>query len=175
MFYALILLATASRLLPHSPNVACVAAAGLFAGGYLRGWRAVAVPLVAMFASDAIGHFWQLDGQGFYSPLMMIAVYAAMVSSVWIGKTLRERRSLARLLTASLAMSTVFFVLSNAAVWATGMYAYDLAGLTKCYSSALPFFQYTVTGDLCFSGLMFGVWELGQVADLARVQRRARG
>ena len=162
MLYALVILATASRLLPHPPNFACIAATGLVAGCYLRGWRALAVPMLAMLISDVIGHVLRLDGMGFYNPLMMAAVYIAIASSVWFGRTLKVSRSLPRLVTASFAMSTMFFILSNAAVWASGFYSIDFAGMTKCYAAALPFFQYTVAGDLCFSGLVFAAVELSQ-------------
>lgn len=35
-------------------------------------------------------------------------------------------------------------------------YEPTLAGLTKCYISALPFFRYTVVGDALFSVVLFG-------------------
>jgi len=163
MLYALILIASVSRLLPHPPNFACIAAAGLFAGCYLRGWKAMAMPVAAMLLSDVIGHVFHITGMGFYNPMMMLCVYASMAASVLIGATLRRRVSVPRLLTASLAMSTVFFVATNAAVWASGMYSFDFVGLLKCYAAALPFFQFTVAGDLFFSALMFGGYELGQL------------
>jgi len=162
MLYALILVASASRLLPHPPNFACIAAAGLFAGCYLRGWRAMAVPVAAMLLSDFVGHFAGLEGMGFYSLPLMGVVYGSMAISVLIGKTLRESLSVPKVITASLATSTVFFVLTNAAVWTTGLYAFDFGGLVKCFVAAMPFFQYTVEGDLFFSGIMFGTYELSR-------------
>jgi len=159
MFYALVIVASLSRMVPHPPNVACIAAAGLFAGCYLRGWRSVAVPLAAMFIGDLAGQVFAIGGLAFYSPSLMAVVYGSIAISVWIGRGLRDHRSVPRLATASLAMSTVFFVLTNAAVFASGMYGLTLAGFAKCFAAAMPFFQYTVVGDLAFVALMFGVYE----------------
>src|SRR5512134_3643788 len=61
MVFVLIVLAAASRLLPHPPNFAPVAAIGLFAGamiGRRAGWL---VPFVALLASDLV--------LGFYHPV----------------------------------------------------------------------------------------------------------
>ncbi len=168
MFYALILLATASRLLPHPPNVACIAAAGLFAGCYLRGYRALGVPMAAMLLSDVIGHVFRLPGMGFYQPLMMVAVYGAMASSVWVGTWLRGRLSLPRLVTASLATSTLFFLASNLGFWMCGFNTYDLAGFVNCYAAAIPFFQFTAVGDLMFAGVLFGAMQWEQIAGVVR-------
>jgi len=63
---------------------------------------------------------------------MMAVVYASIAISVLIGSTLRDSRSLPRLLTVPLAMSTLFFLITNGAVWASGMYSYDLFGTVKC-------------------------------------------
>jgi hypothetical protein len=34
-----------------------------------------------------------------------------------------------------------------------------LSGLLACYTAAIPFFGYTLAGDLAFSLVLFGVWE----------------
>gem|GEM_PF-3349049 len=128
----LISLTNNSRLLPHPPNFGCIAAAGLFAGCCLRGWCAIAVPVAAMVLSDNVGDLFRLHGMGFYSPAMMAVVYASIAISVLIGSTLRDSRSLPRLLTVPLAMSTLFFLITNGAVWASGMYSYDFVGIVKC-------------------------------------------
>src|SRR5258705_6339337 len=69
MVFVLIVLAAASRLLPHPPNFAPVAAIGLFAGalsGRRVGWL---VPLVALLLSDLV--------LGFYNPIGMLWNYIA--------------------------------------------------------------------------------------------------
>lgn len=161
--FALIALAVVSRLLPHPPNFVFLGALGLFAGSHFRGVTAILIPLVALLISDTIGHFASISGMGFYNPVVMATVYAGIAASGLIGMTLRNRRSAGRVATASLACSTTFFLLSNFGVWASGMYSASLTGLVACYAAALPFFQYTLAGDLFYTGLTFGsvaAWRL---------------
>jgi hypothetical protein len=35
-----------------------------------------------------------------------------------------------------------------------------MAGLAKCYLSAIPFFRYTVTGDALFATVLFGSYAM---------------
>lgn len=154
--FALIVLAVVSRLLPHPPNFVFLGALGLFAGCHFRGIAAILVPLVALLISDTIGHFASISGMGFYDPVVMATVYAGIAASGLIGMTLRNRHSAGRVVTASLACSATFFLLSNFGVWASGMYSASFTGLVACYSAALPFFQYTLAGDLFYATLTFG-------------------
>jgi hypothetical protein len=159
MFYLLILVVAASRFLPHPPNVACVGALGLLAGCYLSGWRAYLAPLAAMLLSDVAGQLLGLRGMGFYQPITMALVYAGVLAAIPIGRILAANRRLLWLPAGSLAASSLFFVLSNLGVWLGGWYPMTGAGLVACYTNAIPFFGYTVAGDLLFSVLMFGAWE----------------
>jgi hypothetical protein len=160
MFYLLILVAAASRFLPHPPNVACVGAIGLFAGCYLSGRRAYLVPLAILLLSDVIGQFFSVAGMGFYQPITMAMVYAGAMAAVPVGRWIgRGNRLLLGVPVGSLVASTLFFVLSNLGVWFAGWYQLSLSGLVTCYVNAIPFYGYTVAGDLVFSALLFGVWE----------------
>ncbi len=158
MFYLLAFLVAASRFLPHPPNVACVGALGLFAGCYISGYRAYLLPLAAMLLSDVVGHWFGVRGLGFYSPVTMLSVYLGMAASVVIGRQLAKNDSWVRILGGSIAVSTVFFLVSNFGVWLGGWYPVSLGGLTACFVNALPFYGYTLTGDLCFCAILFGVW-----------------
>ncbi|TWU24910.1 hypothetical protein Pla52o_12070 [Novipirellula galeiformis] len=165
MFYLMILAVAASRFLPHPPNVACVAALGLFAGSYLSGRRAYLVPIAVMGLSDLVGHTLGIPGLGFYSPAAMALVYLGIAASVPIGRMLRNASGKSRLWkvpAASLAASGVFFLLSNFGLLVAGWYPMTVAGVTACYVNAIPFFGYTIAGDLCFSVVVFGAWELSQ-------------
>jgi hypothetical protein len=161
MFYVLIALVAASRFLPHPPNVACVGALGLFAGCYAPGRRAFLVPIAALFVSDAIGAWMNVPGIGFYNFTTMVMVYAAVLATVPIGRWMQQQSTHWRLPVGSLAASTAFFVLSNFGVWLGGWYAMTIGGLMSCYINAIPFFGYTLSGDLLFTLLLFGTYELG--------------
>jgi hypothetical protein len=154
--FALIALAVVSRLVPHPPKFVFMGALGLFAGCHFRGPLAILVPLGAMLISDTLGHYAGLSGMGFYNPLVMATVYAGMAASGVIGMMIRDSRSVPVLGLASLSCSTVFFLVSNFGVWASGTYPASIAGLVACYSAAMPFFQYTLAGDLVYTSITFG-------------------
>jgi len=158
----LILLAAASRLLPHPPNFAPVAAIGLFAGALLDRRAAWAVPLVALLASDLV--------LGFYHPMSMLWNYLAFAACLLLGSALLgTRRNLPRLAGASLTSAVVFFALSNFGMWASGYYPRTVAGLVECYAAALPFFRNTLASDVFYTALLFGGHAL-----LSRWVRRTR-
>jgi hypothetical protein len=163
VFVLLVALGAGARLyFQHLPNFAPVAALALFSGYYFRSWLAAAcVPLAAMAISD-----WFIGG---YDPLLMAVVYGMLAVPVTSRGLLRTRfkmtgrspagtaASVAALLTCALAMSFFFFLVTNFAWWATsGMYERSLGGLAQNYLQALPFFRFTLTGDLLFACLLFG-------------------
>jgi hypothetical protein len=147
----LILLAAASRLLPHAPNFTPVAALGLFAGATLGRRASWLVPFGALLLSDFF--------LGFYAPVSMLFNYAGFAACLLIGSgLLARRRTVARLGGAALASSVAFFVLSNFGMWANGYYPRTLAGLAACYTAALPFFRNTVVSDVLFTAVLFGAY-----------------
>ena len=162
MFYfALILVAIVSRFLPHPPNVACMGAVGLFAGCYLSGWKAWLAPITVLLASDLMGQAFNFPGVGFYRPITMLAVYAAATLAVPVGRMIGQSqggalRFAGKVFGGSLIASTLFFLLSNLGVWAGGFYSMTGEGLVACFAAAIPFYGYTLIGDLAFSGLLFG-------------------
>lgn len=155
VFAALVLLGVLGRALPHPPNFTPVAAAALFAGFFFRrGWTALAVPLLVMAVSDAL-YF------GFYDARLMLVVYAALAAPVAASLFLKNSPSPLRIGGAALLMSVAFFLSTNFAVWMySGMYAPTFAGLVACYAAALPFFKYTLAGDLFWTTAIFGSWFL---------------
>ena len=171
MFYILFLIATATRLMPHPPNLVCVGAIGLFAGCYLRGRTAWLLPIGAMLASDVIGHVLRLPGMGFYNPAVFCMVYAGIAASALIGRGLAKNRTAARIGGAAVASSIVFFLASNLGVWFAGQYPPTVAGLIACYTMALPFLTNTLIGNLLYSAVLFGTYEFSQSQWPARLTR----
>jgi hypothetical protein len=53
----------------------------------------------------------------------------------------------------------LFFLLSNFGVWLGGWYPMTGSGLVACFVNAIPFYGYTVAGDLAFTVALFGAWE----------------
>lgn len=164
----MILVAAASRLIPHPPNFTPVGAMALFGGAYFASRRAAfAVPLAALLLSD-LALAATRYGWSFFST--QPAVYVSFALIVCLGLLLRGPRSTpARAVSvgaASLAASTLFFLITNFAVWASGsmreLYDQTLAGLVKCYAAGIPYFANTVAGDLLYALLLFGGFALAE-------------
>jgi hypothetical protein len=123
-----------------------VAGISLFAGFYFRSWMiAAALPLSIMAISDC----WI----GGYAPQMMALVYAMLALPVacrgwlrrlWNAPRYTTRKPLTGLLGCSFLASCTF----------------SWSGLVECYVSALPFFRYTLAGDLFYSLVLFGGYNL---------------
>lgn len=151
----MILIAAIVRLLPHPPNFAPIAAMALFGGAYFnRKVFAFAIPLAALFLTDLF--------LGFHNT--MWAVYLSFVVIVGLGMVILKKKSVVKIILASVSASVLFFVVTNFAFWATDtLYPTTLTGLAACYTAAIPFFHNTVIGDLFFTGAMFGLFELAKV------------
>ncbi len=144
------------------PNFAPVAALALFGGYFFRSWlAALCLPLGVLAISDLSigGYDWR----------MMALVYAMLAAPVACRPLLRQCLELSRgaprsaalvsagLIGCSLGVSLLFFLTTNFGVWALfPMYPRTWAGLLECYGMAIPFFRYTVYGDLFFAVVLFG-------------------
>lgn len=149
MVVILILLAAASRLLPHPPNFTPVAALGVFGGAMLGRRAAWFVPVGALFASDLV--------LGFYLPVIMFWNYLGLLACVGLGSgLLRARRGPVRIAGGAIASSLVFFALSNFGMWASGYYPRTAAGLGRTYAMGLPFLGNTFASDVLFTAALFG-------------------
>lgn len=142
------------RLLPHWPNVSPVAAMALFGGAYFADKRlAFMVPVVALFLSDIF--------LGLHAT--MIFVYAGFALTVIIGFALKRRLTITNTVFAVLASSLAFFLLSNLGSWLTsGLYAPTMEGLMQAYIAGIPFFQNSLLGNLVYTGVIFGGYQLLQ-------------
>ena len=139
------------RLLPHAPNVAPIAAMALFGGAYLDRKFALLAPLAAMFLSDIF--------LGFHNTILF--VYGSFLISGLIGLWLRKHKNPGNIILASIFSSIIFYLVTNFGVWlAGGLYTKDATGLIQSYVMALPFFRNTILGDLFYTGLLFGGFEL---------------
>lgn len=160
MIVGLIFAAAAARLVPHPWNMTPITAVALFGAARLKNLAAAfLIPLAAMAASDLVlGVF--VYGQIFHRT--MFFVYASFLLIVGIGLALRDRITATRVLAAAIAGSLLFFLVTNFGVWLLGnSYPHTLSGLLACFAAGLPFFGGTLTGDLLYTGLLFGVYEIG--------------
>ncbi|MGB0839193.1 MAG: DUF6580 family putative transport protein [Chitinophagales bacterium] len=165
-----LLIAAIARLLPHPPNFTPIAAMALFGGAYFANKKmAFIIPLLCMLFSDfllQIG-FWLgfRSFPGFHTT--MIAVYVAFALVVGLGVLLMQQGNgklkMGNLFGMTLAGSVVFFIITNFAVWiGSGYYPQNWMGLVTCFEAAIPFFGNTLIGDLCYSVVLFGGFELAK-------------
>ena len=177
---AMVATAIAGRLLPHMPNFAPVTATALFCGAYMSKRQSLVGLAVIMLASDyLLLYIKPFGGTSFdhlYAPWQLYHsdlpfIYASFGVSAMVGWWVKSRRSSGYVVAAALFCSVQFFLISNAGVWAMGMYDRGLDGLLQSYTVALPFFRGTALGDLFYASVFFGGFEL--VTGFAQGLRRA--
>ena len=137
---SLIVLAVASRLLPHPPNFAPITGIALFAAAkFSNRYLALLLPWFCLFITDLVlGLSW-----------INIFVYAAFGMISFLGFS-RKKMHLSTVLYASI----LFFVVSNLGVWILH-YPLNLEGLVSCFTLAIPFYTNTLAGDLVYTTSLF--------------------
>jgi len=160
MLYILIIIGVASRLLPHPPNFAPIMALGLFAGAYLNKKTAFIIPVVAMLIADYF--------IGFYDVKIMLSVYACIVLGSLVGHKLKNKKSVSNIALSTLAVSVIFFVVTNFSLWFfSDFYPHTAEGLSLCFTMAIPYFQNSLLGNAVYVIFFFGSYELlGKQVDL---------
>lgn len=146
-----IFIATASRLLPHLPNFTPIAAIALFGGAAINDKRlAYLIPFVALFLSDLFLGF----------SASTLPVYLCFAFTVFLGTTMQKKSSVVKLIGSTLLSSLVFFLVTNLPFWYTALQLYptNFEGMMMSYTAALPFFGYSIAGDLFFVALLFSAF-----------------
>ena len=153
------------RVLPHPYNFTPLIAVTLLSS-YAISNRILAllVPLMGFWLSDLFMN--NIIYAGYYSKFTifnsgMIWTYGAIVLVGLMGSSFIKKISSGKVVLASLSGSTIFYIISNFGVWTLSpMYAKSAAGLIQCYSLALPFYGTSLIGDLLYSSLLFGAYQL---------------
>jgi hypothetical protein len=95
---------------------------------------------------------------------MRLAVYGSFGLICLLGRTLVKKNSAGGIILGAVTASLGFYFLTNTAVWLTGtMYPKTAAGLAQCLFMGLPFFRNTLLGDLTYTGLFFGGYQLARL------------
>lgn len=152
--FALVIFGVVTRLIPHSPNVVPITAITLFGSVYLPK-RLFFLPLVILLISDFFIGFYGTDMFYVYGSYLLIGV---------LGLWLRSHKKPLNVLGGALFSSILFFLITNFGVWAppNNLYPHNLEGLIQSYIMALPFFRNSLIGDLGYTILLFGGYELIQ-------------
>lgn len=155
VFAFLVAIGVAGRWGQPEWEVTPTAAAAIFAGLYFsRAAVAVLVPISILVISDLVLPAYD-------SVPVMIATYAVMIVPVWFGRLQRGERprrlAWSRWALFALAPATLFYVVTNFAVWAfQSNYEKSLAGLGQCYLAAVPFYRWMLAGDVFYLAVLLG-------------------
>ena len=137
--FLLILVATISRLIPHPPNFTPITAIALFSITKLDNkFLATLIPLLCLYLSDIFLGFFTIN----------IFVYLSFTLISLLGYYIKKINLFSVLLS-----SLLFFIISNFGVWILG-YPKTFEGFFLCYFKAIPFFGYTILGDLFYCYLI---------------------
>lgn len=150
-----IIVGISTRFMDALPaNFSAIGAIALFGGAYFSNRvLGMFLPLIVLLASDVL---LGLTGKtAFYTAQPF--VYGAFLLVGLLGFALRKNRNVWKIIGGSLTSSVIFYIVSNFGVWITsGIYAKTIGGLLSCYGAAIPFFKYTIAGDMVFNTVFFG-------------------
>jgi hypothetical protein len=141
-------------------NFAPLAAIALCGAVYFPTKLKFALPLAALFLSDIVLNMH------YSAPLLapeIVCRYLALGLVGWLGLAVANNPSWRTLIPASLAGSTIFYVITNVFSWLSEPgYVKNFAGLIQALTIGLPqysatptwmFFRNSVVSDLLFTGL----------------------
>ena len=172
----IVVLAALSRVIPHPWNFTPVIAILIFsAATFKNSYFKFAIPFLVIVLSDVLLHI--KDGSGFHSGTPL--VYGSYVAISLFSFALLKKINVGKVLLTSVLSSVIFFLITNFALFypasptvnlALGAYPHTLEGVIASYTSAIPFFRNALTGDLIFTGILFGAYTLSTLI-LSKTQR----
>lgn len=148
-------LAAALRIGAWLPNVTAIGAVAIYAGSRWP-WIGWLPPLAVMAVTDMA-----LERMYGYPPFNRV-VYACFIIEALVGALVIRKTTWQRVGVAGFLGALQFFLITNFFVWMKSAdsgavdYPKTFAGLMLCYTAALPFFGYTLLGNLGFGALIFG-------------------
>lgn len=171
-FGLLILAASLYRIMPNRPfGFAPQWAMAVFAGAVIADKRwAFVLPVLSMFISDTLYQLLYQNGGsqiwGFYQG--QVENYILWTLLTIFGVMIR-RITWTRIIVASLAAPSAYFLLSNYLVWASGTGGYQRASLIEAYADGIPFFQMSLIATPLFSIVLFGAYFILRKRSIAPV------
>lgn len=153
------------------PNFVPIAAIGMFSGVILKDNRALAflIPMLGQFLADVCFQFFT-DVPGFYGVTGQSFTYLAILSTTAVGTFVNQPKPI-RVLGFTIGASLVFFLVSNFGFFVDGWNGHSIAGLSKTYIDALPFYKNSFLSDMMGSALLFGGYFITQQALLKNAEK----
>lgn len=162
LIFGLIALAAFSRLIPHPGNFTPLAAIALFGAAYFSNKKwAIIIPVLAWWLSDLLLNatvFAQYETTLLASYQLWSFLSIALIAVA--GYFMLRKISFKTIFGSAFVAAIIFFLISNFGVWLTGtMYPINISGLISCYVAGIPFFHWSLLGNIFYLGLMVGVYE----------------
>jgi hypothetical protein len=149
----LILFGVVVRFVPHDPNMTPITALAFAASLYLGRRWAFIIPITVLLLSDFL--------IGPYEWSVMLSVYGSFTLIALLGVIAARYRSLFSTGLLVISSSFIFFLITNAAVWASSpWYEKNVAGLLYSYELGLPFLRNMLIGDLLYTATLVGLFEV---------------
>jgi hypothetical protein len=162
----LIVAAAAMRLVSYKypyvlSNFTPVGAIALFGGAYFTDkWKAYAVVLITLFASDIFLNYLYTSKLTLWSGYSFW-VYGCFALMVFVG-SLIKKATFANVFLVSLTSIAIHWLIIDLP-WLYGtLYPHTLAGYGQSLIAAIPFERNMVLGDALFCTLLFGGFELAK-------------
>lgn len=140
-----------TRLIPHPPNLTALGGIAIFGGAmYKNGFKALLIPLAALFISDLILN--NTIYRGYYEGFTVfsdgaIFIYTGFFAMALVGRNFLQKWTLVKAVSSAVLGSAVFFSLTNFGAWyGNPLYAQDAGGLMTAYAAGVPFFANTLMG-----------------------------
>jgi len=152
-----------SRLLPHPDNFSPVAAIALFCGAYLGRSLSAGVALSSLLIGDLVMGLQNELYMEYLTSGQFITVYLSMIITTFVGSYVGRKISVNSVVAGAVGSSLLFYLITNFAFWYSGvLYPMTLSGLAQSYINAIPFYKWTLLGDVCYSAALFGTFYLVQ-------------
>jgi len=171
LIVAVIRVLSAGKVISPLSNFTPIGAMALFGGSYFKDkWKAYLVPLAILLLSDVImmrtiysdlGSGFLYQGWGW--------IYASFALMVVMGHFIKKV-TVSNVLLAAIGAALVHWLVSDFGVWLGGgtdittgqPYTRDAHGLMTCYWLAIPYMKNMLIGNVLYSALLFGGFELLQ-------------
>lgn len=153
----LIALAITTRLIPHPWSFTCVGSVLLFSVFYFKNKSFIHVltPMAIMLISDLFLLYF------YNKPFAGLGIYLCWLVYIPTSSILIKKIQAKNIAIAGISGATLFFITSNFLVWVGGtMYPMSISGLITCYTAGIPFYLNAIAGNLVWSAIIFGVYEL---------------
>lgn len=171
IIYFIILVAIASRFVPHMVNLSAITAIGIFSAVYLTKKEAIGITLIARLVSDLF--------LGFFSWPLMVAVYISHLAGIVFGLWIKKSNELnggqtftrwAKIIFSGFGSAFVFYIVTNFVAFYPEFYPQNISGLIASYANGLPFLRGTLVGDVGYTIALFGTFAL--VKSLANIRAK---